>query len=153
MVDPGAVARCDWPDKIPLADQWRGEVSPQTEALFPDRRNKLLAFWIEKSETDDWTFDQLCDLIGAVIIDAGEEVPALNQWALEVAARRRKLPTRTGPKGDRVRDFDIAAIVEILSECGMSKRAAKRTLADVYHKSEEAIESARARGLQHAGDV
>ena len=153
MVDPGAVARCDWADKIPLADQWRREVSPQTEALFPDRRNKLLAFWIEKSETDDWTFDQLSDLVRAMI-DAGEEVPALlNQWALEVAARWRKLQTRTGPKGDRVRDFEIAVMVELLSEWGsMSKRAAKRMLAGELHKSEEAIESARARGLRVCDD-
>ncbi len=145
MANPGAVARCDWGENFPLTDQWRREVSPQTEALFPDRRDKLLAFWIEKSETDDWTFDQLGDLVGAMI-DAGEDVPALDRWAREVAARRRKRPTRTGPKGDRTRDFHIAALVEILSRSGMSQRAAKRLLKDTFHMSEEAVESARARG-------
>ena len=145
MANPGAVARYDWGEKFQLTDQWRCDVSPQTEALFPDRRDKLLAFWIERSETDDWTFEQLRELLGAMM-NAGESVPpALDQWAREVAARRRKRPTRTGPKGDRTRDFRIAGMVHALSSA-MSGRAAKRLIGESLHMSEEAVEGARVRG-------
>ena len=145
VVDPGAVARNEWGLKVPLVDQWQREVSPHTETLFPDRRVKLLAYWLEQSETDEWTFDQLGELVGA-LMDAGEAVPALDQWAREVAARRRTRPKRRGPKGDRTRDFTVAALVHTLSRAGMSGRTAKRLLANTLHQSEEAIESARARG-------
>ena len=145
MADPGATVRWDWGEMVPLTDQWQCEVSPQTEALFPDRRDRMLAYWLEQSETDPWTFDELGELLGAMM-DAGESVPpALDQWAREVAARWRNRPTRTGPKGDRTRDFRIAGMVHALSSA-MSGRAAKRLIGESLHMSEEAVEGARARG-------
>ena len=144
MANPGATVRWDWGEMVPLTDQWRCEVSPQTEARFPDRRDRMLAYWIENSQTDQWTFDQLGVLLDSMI---GTETipPALGLWAYEVAARRRKRPTRPGPKGDRTRDCRIAGIVHFLSGA-MSGRAAKRLIGKALHMSEEAVESARARG-------
>lgn len=137
MIDPGATVRWDWGEKVPLADQWRHKVG---------RRDKMLAYWIEMSATDEWTFAQLQALL-ADFLDAGEPVPTtLQAWANDVAIGRRRGPSRRGPKGDRTRDARIAAAVHILSEAGMSERAAKRLLSGALHKSEEAIESARARG-------
>ena len=145
MTDPGATLRWDWGEKVPLVDQWRHKVGALTEELFPDRRDEMLAYWIEMSETDEWTFEQLQALL-ADILDADEPVPtALQAWGNGVATGLRQSPSRRGPKGDRTRDARIAAFVHILSEAGVSQRATKRVLAQALGKSEEAIESARAR--------
>ena len=141
MADPGAFGVYQWAQKVPLVDQW-----PQVRG---QRQFRLayLAYWVEKSESDPWTFHQLQELLGSMI-DAGERVPAaLQSWANEVASGRRREPRRTGPKGDRTKDCWIAAGVHILSKCGMSQREVKRQMGRVLSKSEEAIESARRRGL------
>ena len=137
MADPGGFARYLWEEKMPLPDAWA-----QHSPSFHDR---ILAYWIEKSESDEWTFDQLRNLLGNMMDTDEPVLPPLQRWAYEVAAGRRKCPTRRGPKGDRTRDAHIAARVYILRK-GMSQRAAERLLADELNMSPEAVASARRRG-------
>ena len=139
MVDPGAVASCAWADMVPFTDRWPGN---------PDSRDRTLAYWIEKSESDEWSFTQLQQLLGQ-IVDTGGDIPdALQRWANEVASNRRKLQKRTGPKGNRTRDAWIAAFVDIATEAGLSQRAAAQYIGRVLGMSAEAVVSARRRGLR-----
>lgn len=138
MVDPGGFAVFEWGEKIPLVGQWH-----RSRGLWRDRR---LVFWIEQSEADEWTFEQLQALLGRMV-DTGEPVPtALQRWAFEVAVGRRTAPRRTGPKSDRTRDARTAGAVEFLKSGGRSQRAATKVVADALGVSYEAAESARRRG-------
>ena len=152
---PGGRAHRNWYWRKPLVDQWA-----ETGERFRDR---VLAFWIRVSERDDWTFDQLKDLLRHML-DSGEEVPAaLNQWALEVAAERRQ--KKVGRKSDPNGDFRTLMGVEFAKELfGWSARRAYREIAElpwpqrsldgkrtgkVVHRSWETVASAarRARSL------
>ena len=106
-----------------------------------------LAFWIEKSSIDNWTFDDLERLVGELIDDADAPIPpALNQWALECAAGRRARPNRRGPKPNRRRDIAIMLCVEIaLGHFGDSQSAAFRRIGSGLNMSAKAVESARRR--------
>ena len=109
---------------------------------------KVLAYWIAQSATDLWTFNDLSRLVGA-FLDSGDKIPtALEKWALEVAAKRRTRPARTGPKSDRKRDARIAAAVAILEDGGMKQKLAIDHIGRMLNKSPEGIKSARRRGLQ-----
>ena len=100
MADPGGFALYQWGEMTPLVEQWQS-----SKGQWRDRR---LTFWIEQSEADEWTFEQLRALLGRMV-DTGEPVPAaLQRWAFEVAAGRRTAPCRTGPKSDRLRDVRTA---------------------------------------------
>lgn len=82
-------------------------------------------------------------------MDAGESVPALDQWAREVAAGRRRAPNRRGPKGDPCADFRTLADVILRTEFGgQSKRAAYKEIAAATNRSSEAVESAARRGAK-----
>ena len=137
---PGWLVCRAWMLREPLTTQWA--------LIEPDERDHVLAFWIRASESDAWTFDQLGDLVGTVM-NAGEEIPTLDQWAREVASRRRCTPTRRGPKGDRRTDFRTMLDVALRTEFfGMSKRAAYREIGAETNRSPEAVESASKRGNQ-----
>ena len=86
------------------------------------------------------------------LIDKGDIPPPLQQWAIEVAARRRSRPTRRGPKSDPRGDFRMWVDAILRKELkGMSLRAAYREIsAESKHKnlSPEAVESAVRRGKQ-----
>ena len=88
---PGLSACRAWVLRERLPDHWA--------RIDPDQRDRALAFWIRASETDEWTFEQLRDLVGAAM-DAGESAPALDQWAREVTARRRR---KADPHGAEIR--------------------------------------------------
>ena len=87
MVDPGAFVRFEWGEKVPLRETWTGCSEGKNVQL----RGPALAYWIEKSETDKWTFDQLIDQLDA-LLDSGRVPTALERWRLEFIAGK----TRTG---------------------------------------------------------
>ena len=132
MADASARVRFLWGEQFPLT---------------PDNSASALAFWINKSATDPWTFGDLKRLLGQLMDDGLAIPPALDAWAREVAAGRREAPRRTGPKGDRTRDFRIAGVVAMLQDFGMSQRAAVQFVARTTGKSAQAVHSARRRGL------
>ena len=119
---PGLSACRAWVLRERLPDHWA--------RIDPDQRDRALAFWIRASETDEWTFEQLRDLVGAAM-DVGETTPALDQWAREVTARRRRKPTRTGPKSNPQSDYRLMAAVEIRRLVfGETDHAARRAVAE-----------------------
>lgn len=137
---PGWLAVRAWKLREPLTSQWK-----LTE---PDQRDRVLAFWIRASESDKWTFEQLQDLLNSVM-DANEIPDALQAWANEVTARRRKIPTRRGPKSDPRGDFKTM-VDAILRKAlrGTSLRRAYHEIAKKANRSPEAVESAVRRGKQ-----
>ena len=116
--------------------------------LDPDAGADALAYWIEQSSSDEWSFDDLERLIG-VFLDDGRELrdfpPALARWATEVAGRRRTRPNRPGPKTDPKRDVAITILVDYLVGEGHSQREAMRLLGDGLSLSPKTIESCRRR--------
>ena len=117
-----------------------------------------LAYWIEQSGRDPWTYDDLQRLIGELLDTGRDPPPPLEHWAREVAAGRRNRPNRSGPKSDSRRDLIIRVLVEMMSgeeafdgQFGfrkMTQKQAFKLIADALHKSPEAIAGARRRGLK-----
>ena len=113
--------------------------------LEPDAGASVLAFWIEKSKSDEWTFDDLGRVLGAMLDDGLTPPRPLALWACEVAAKRRARPTRTGPKSDPKKDAIIGAFTELLlatDKAITSERAAIRKVGAVLGKSPEGVKSA-----------
>ena len=136
--DYSGYTRYLWGLKVPLPKAW-ADYSTGTNILYRDR---ALAYWIDMSRDDPWTFDQLGDLVGA-LMDVGESVPALDQWAREVASRRVERPNPKGRKRvDRSEDARIVFAIVGLTLFGKSRREACRIIGEVLHKSPEAVESA-----------
>ena len=119
---PSGWERRNWALRESLPDQW-AETPPR-------KRDRVLAYWLRASETDEWTFDQLRDLVGA-LLDAGKTMPALDQWAREFAAGRREKPIRPGRKSDPTSDHLTMAEIEVRKAVrGESDRAAQRAVAE-----------------------
>lgn len=137
---PGTWEVVNWYLSTPLVKQW-GLISE-------DSRERILAFWLRASERDAWTFRQLQELLDS-LIDEGE-IPALLQaWAIDVAAGRRRVPVRTGPKGNRSADFKMALEAMFRHELGQeSLRGVYREIGERANRSPEAVESAVKRGRQ-----
>ena len=133
MDNPGGWAKFLWGEKVPLDSGASATV---------------LAYWIEKSESDPWTFDDLTHWLGVFVDNGKHPPPALGQWACEVAAKRRTRPARTGPQSDRTGDARIAVAVAILEDGGMKQKLAIDHIGRMLNKSPEGIKSARRRGLQ-----
>ena len=111
--------------------------------LEPDASDSALAFWIEKSNSDEWSFDDLGRLLGTMLDDGLTPAPALALWAYEVAAKRRARPTRTGPKSNPRKDIYIATFSALIqSTSGMSERAANRRVGAKLNMSPEGVRSA-----------
>ena len=111
--------------------------------LAPDAGGAVLAFWIEKSKSDEWTFDDLGRALGAIIDDGLTPPPALALWACEVAAKRRARPTRTGPKSDPKKDAILATFTALLqAKDATSERAAVRKVGGLPGMSAEGVRSA-----------
>lgn len=133
-------ARYLWGEMVPLPEAWECH-SSGTNVLYRDR---ALAYWIEMSQCDPWTFDQLRDLLDSVM-NSGETVPpALDCWAREFAAGRLRRPRLRGRKRvNRYEDAQIVLLVVFLVELlGKSRREACRILGEGLNKSPETIESA-----------
>ena len=131
-------ARYLWGEKVPLPEAW-ASYSTGTNILY---RDQALAYWIEMSRDDLWTFDQLGYLVG-VVMDASESVPMLDQWARDVASLRLPRPKPQGRKRvDRSEDALIVDAIAVFTLFGNSRREACRIIGEVLHKSPEAVESA-----------
>ncbi len=127
-----------WKLREPLAQQWK--------SIEPDLQESWLAAWIQLSEHDPWTYDQLRELLDS-IMDSGDVPPGLNKWALEDAAGRRRTPARRGPKSDPHGDFGTFVDVVLRAEfTGISKRAACREIGKETNRSPEAVASSAKRG-------
>ena len=127
-----------WMLREPLSNQWA--------AIAHEHRNEVLDFWIRAAESDEWTFSQLEGLVDR-LMDTHDFPPILKKWSHEVTARRRKPPSRTGPKSDPRNDFRTMVDVMLRSEFGgMSQRAAHREIGKETNRSESAVESAARRG-------
>ena len=127
---------------MPLPEAWAREYAPGTGNFA--WRDRVLAYWIEMSERDPWTFDDVGDLLAAML-DSGEDVPPrLDAWAREVASRRRSRPTPSGRRrADRSEDARIVLLLVMYTRLfGDSRREACRIIGRGLHKSPEAIESA-----------
>ena len=111
---------------------------------------KVLAYWIEKSESDPWTFDDLSHLVGA-FLDSGDQIPtALEKWASEVAAKRRTRPARTGPTSDRTSDVRIALTALVCKKLfGMTQESVNKLRRPV--RSLDSFKGALRRGRSFLG--
>ena len=133
MADAGAYWQLRWALNLPL---------PQ------EASDEAIAYWIEKAEVDPWTFTDLQLHLHCLLDAEADPPPVLVEWGLEVAARRRKPSIRRGPKGDRKRDFLIAAAVRMADHFDdVSERAVMREIGKRLNLSYEAVASARRRGL------
>ena len=142
---PGWLAVRSWKRRESMTDTWA--LTP------PDQRDRVLAFWIRASESDEWTFEQLRALFGE-LMDASEVPGALQAWANELASSRRRPPTRRGPKGDPRDDLRTMVDVMLRSELGgVSRRQAYREVAEETNRSPEAVESAARRGGRWPSDT
>ena len=123
---------------MPLPEQWA-----EASGGFRDR---VLAFWVRASETDEWTFIQLRALL-ADMIDSGETIPpTLQAWANEYAVGRREPPIRKGRKSYPEKDIQILWMEIFLTEnFGVSKRSAHGEIAKAFNRSQEGVESAARR--------
>lgn len=125
-----------WRARHSFVDVWRSDHWDR------DGRERTLRFWLRAAEHDDWTFQELRRLIGWMI-DEGQPVPAaLQAWANEVAAGRRSEPTRTGPKTDHCRDYQMLFGATIMELLGWSRRRAYGKLGEIYHCSPQAARDA-----------
>ncbi|MCY4002492.1 MAG: hypothetical protein OXF33_02110 [Rhodospirillales bacterium] len=133
---PGEWAALHWGMRTPFVRQW---------ALGASSNEDILAFWIRASEYDEWSFEQLQQLLESLL---DEEIPdSLSRWGLEVATKRRTTPNRRGPKGDRGTDFELAFEVTWRHEVdGSSLRSLYREIGDRINRSPEGVESAVKRG-------
>ena len=120
---PGGWACFQWYERWPLPEQWVNTSS--------DFQERVLAFWIRASESDEWTFSQLNDLLAILHDSESEEIPpALNTWGIEVALGRRKVPL--GRPTDPVGDARTATVEHFLTEFfGFSKRRAHQEIAKI----------------------
>ena len=138
---PGTSACLAWTLRKPLTSQW--------EWTKPDQRDRVLAFWIRASKSDEWTFKQLQELLDT-LIDSDEIPGALQAWASDVAAGRQKIPTRTGPKSDPKGDFITMADAVFRNELqGISFRRAYREISKEQSETNrcpKGVESAVRRG-------
>ena len=143
----GTWALVNWKARSPFVKQWA--------LMSGDSRESTLGFWIRASDSDEWAFGQLQELLNSLLdvgLDVGDVPPALRRWGLEYAAGRRTAPVRRGRKGHPSEDFHMAfeamwrhhvdgqslrAIYE-----DMSKRTKPRKL------SPEAVRSAIERGMR-----
>ena len=132
MAEPGAWVKRGWALRTPLE---------------PVASAGALAYWIEKSTGDPWTFDDLLRLIGGALDEQRDLPTALERWAFEVATGRRARPIKRGPPSNHWNDAVVWAFVELLSGEGgsMSQAEAFRQVGDVIHRSPEAVASARRR--------
>ena len=136
---PGTWALVNWKMQTSFVKQW---------ALGASDDEAILAFWIRASEHDRWTFGQLQELLDS-LIDEGEIPAVLQDWALDVAARRRQASSRRGPKGDPSSDFRVF-FESLMRQTwgGESLRSVHRDIALRRNRSPGAIESAAKRGRQ-----
>ena len=118
---PGWPAVWDWVGRVPFVRQWA--------RMPPDWHARVLAFWIEASETDAWTRDELSALF-AHCMDAGAIPPPLQAWVNDNYTGRLP-PIRKGPKTDHFSDYRIMGEVEfrkmVFSE---TDHAARRAIAE-----------------------
>ena len=112
----------------------------------PDASFAAYAFWIEKSRTDPWSWDDLSRAVGTALDNGLELPPPLARWAAEKAAERRPQPSQRRPINPR-RDAGIAAVVMLMVETGSSQSQAFHTIGDILGMSPKTIESARRRAL------
>lgn len=101
-----------------------------------------LARWIRLSESEEWFFLELQVLFCDMLDRQEEPPPVLAQWGREVAAGRRRKPTRRGRKSDPFADAQIEFAVWLSSRLfGESERTTIASVARQHLKSPEAIEA------------
>ena len=134
-------ARLLWGEMAPLPEVWAHDYRPGSRNF--GGRDRVLAYWLRMAESDPWTFDQVGDLLGAML-DSGEDVPpCLDTWAREVASRRRSRPRPKGRRRtDRADDSHVALQVRALAMMTGSRREACRIVGGWLAMSPENVESA-----------
>ena len=131
-----ATLRWDYGERRPLAETW-ADASAAARA-------RALPYWLRKAERDPWAFRELLAL-AATLEESGTDKPEALRAFMLVYLRGEREPPK-GWKSNPTRDARIAAGVHILTECGLSRRAACRLMAEELTLSPEAVESARRRG-------
>ena len=129
-----------WKQRKPLIETWR--------ALADGERDTALAFWLEASNVDKWTFDELKTLLRECRA-AGRVPPILADWGLAVAAEQTYPPIRPGRQTNYAEDLHVMmAVVFRQARLGETVHAACQAVAETTNRSYEGVRAAYKRGDQ-----